>query len=138
MAEFAHRALVIAARTGQPGAAEGQWGEGGLEQEALRLPLVDVVALHHAVPAPHLLLVAGADPAGGVDVEVAAHLAAAEAGAQQQLGRAQRAAGDDRRPAGADGVGAGRSIAAVAGSRSAAHADGPPVLDQYPLRFDSG
>ena len=43
----------------------------------LRLPLVDVVALHHALPAAHLLRVARADPGGGVDVEVAPELGAA-------------------------------------------------------------
>ncbi len=106
VAEFEHRALVVAAGAGEPGAAEGEGGEGGLEQEALGLPLVDVIALHHAVPAADLLLVAGADPAGGVDVEVAADLAAAEARAQQQLGRAQGSTGDDRRSPGADGEGA--------------------------------
>ena len=74
----------------------------------LRLPLVDVVALHDAVPAAHLLLVAGADPAGGVDVEVAADLAAAEPRAQQQLGRAEGAAGDDHRAPGAHRVGGAR------------------------------
>src|SRR6476646_8703391 len=82
----------------QPSAAEGQRREGRLEQQPLRLPLIDVVALHDAVPAPHLLLVAGADPAGGVDVEVAADLATAEPGAQQQLRRPQGAPSHDHRP----------------------------------------
>ena len=118
VAEVEHRLLVLAPGAEQPGAAEGQRREGRLEQDPLRLPLVDVVALHHALPAAHLLLVAGADPAGRVDVEVAPDLAAAEAGAQQQLRRAQGAAGDDRRAAGADRVGAALAVPARRRRRS--------------------
>src|SRR4249919_2773708 len=79
----------------QPLRPEGERGEGGLEQDALRLPLIDVVALHDAVPPADLLLVAGADPGGGVDVEVTAEGGMANARAQKQLGRAERASGAD-------------------------------------------
>ena len=72
MAEVEHRPLVLAAGSGQPGAAEGKRGEGRLEQDPLLLPLVHVAALHDALPAAHVLLEAGADPAGGMDVQVAA------------------------------------------------------------------
>ncbi len=109
--EVEHRPLVLATGAEQPGAAEGERGEGRLEQDLLCCPLIDVVALHHALPAAHLLLIASADPAGRVDVEVAADLGAAEAGAQQQLRRPQGAAGDDRRAAGADGVGTALAVA---------------------------
>ena len=120
--EAEHRFLVLATGAEQPGAAEGERREGRLEQDPGRLPLVDVVALHHALPAAHLLLVAGADPAGGVDVEVAADLAAAKPGAQQQLGRAEGAAGDDHRSAGADGVRARRPLPVAA----------PPTVQRTP------
>ena len=99
--------LVDSPGAEQPGAAEGERGEGRLEQDPCVLPLVDVVALHHPVPAAHLLLVAGADPAGGVDVEVAADLLAAEPGALQQLRRAEGAAGGDHGAAGAHREGRG-------------------------------
>src|SRR6185437_10861355 len=56
VAKVEEGALVLGAGAGQPGAAERRWREGGLEQDAARLPLVDVVALHDAVPAAHLLL----------------------------------------------------------------------------------
>src|SRR5207249_227053 len=62
VAEAEHRLLVLTPGAQQPGAAERQRREGRLEQDALRLPLIDVVTLHHALPAPHLLRVAGADP----------------------------------------------------------------------------
>ncbi len=119
----------------QPGAAEGERREGRLEQDPLRLPLVDEVALHDAVPAAYLLLVTGADPAGGVDVEVATHLAACQPRADQQLRGAEGAAGDDRRPPGAHGVGPPRAVAA---SGLAADADGAAILDQQAASLDSG
>ena len=77
---------------GQPLRAEGERGEGRLEQDPLGLPLVHVVALHHALPAPHVLLVPGADPGGGVDVEVAPQRRVADSRAQQQLGCAEGSA----------------------------------------------
>ncbi len=142
LAEAEHRFLVLAAGPQQPGAAEGQRREGRLQQHPALLPLVDVVALHHSVPAAHVLLVAGADPAGGVDVEVAANLAAAEPGPQQQLRRAEGASGDDRRHPGANGV----LAAATQGSfwshtdRKApcVDANGPAALDQHTVDFDTG
>ena len=68
-----------------------------------------------------------------MDAEVAADLAAAEAGAQQQLRRAEGAAGGDHRPPGAHGVGA---VAAARVAGRAGDADRAPVLDQDPLRLD--
>ena len=63
---------------------------------------------------------------------------AAEPGAQQQLRRAQGAAGDDRRAAGAHRVrrGGGRCLGRQPGD--AAHADRAPVLDQDAARLDPG
>ena len=51
-----------------------------------------------------------------MDVEVAADLAAAEPGAQQQLRRAERAAGDDHRLPGAHRVSGGRPPLPAAGA----------------------
>ena len=137
VAEVEHRPLVVAAGAQQPGAAEGERREGRLEQDPrLLLPLVDVEALHHPVPAPHLLLVAGADPAGGVDVEVAADLVAAEPGAEQQLRRPEGAAGDDHRSPGAHRVGAAtdaRWRAAVQATPTAR-----PSSTRTRSRFDAG
>ena len=56
-----------------------------------------------------------------MDVEVAADLAAAEAGAQQQLRRAEGAAGDDRRPPGAHRVAAARDAVAPPSGRRPTH-----------------
>ncbi len=66
-----------------------------------------------------------------MDVEVAADLAAAEPGAQQQLGGAEGAAGDDHRAAGAHrvGGGGGRCAGRAAAQR---HPDRAPVLDAGP------
>src|SRR5436190_10082077 len=130
--EAEHRLLVLAAGAEQPGAAEWKRCEGCLEQDVLRLPFVDVVALHHALPAAHLVLVAGADPGGRVNVEVAPDLAAAEPRAQQQLGRAQRPTGDHHRLR-LDPVGAGGAVLprlldryAVHPGRAATVEDDPP------------
>ena len=60
---------------------------------------------------------------------------AAEPRADQQLRGSEGAAGDDRRPAGADRVGAARAVS-VAGQ--ALDPDGAPVLDQQPPRLDPG
>jgi hypothetical protein len=86
---------VLAAGARKPLAAERERGERRLHQQAHLVPLVDVVALHDAVPATDLLLEEPADPGGGVDVQVAADLAAhvADPVAEQQLGRPDRAAG---------------------------------------------
>ena len=43
------------ADAGQPLCPEGERGEGRLEQDSLGRPLIDVVALHHALPAADLL-----------------------------------------------------------------------------------
>src|SRR5918997_576976 len=87
--------LMRLARARQPLGPEREWGEGGLQQDPAGLPLVDCVALHHSVPAAHLVLEAGTHPAGRMDPQVAAELTALgfETRPQEELGSAERAAG---------------------------------------------
>ena len=132
-----HRPLVLGAGADQPGAAEGERREGGLEQDPLRLPLVEVVALHHALPAAHLLRVAGADPAGGVDVEVGADRAVAEAGAHAAAPACRRRR-RRARPRAARAHGEGGRRAAVLAAGAALDADRAAALDQDPAHLDPG
>src|SRR3954447_18594552 len=106
---------MLAPGAQQPGAAEGKRREGGLEEDPLGLPLVDVVALHDALPAAHLLLVAGTDPRRGVDVKMAAQSRMADARAKEQLRRAEGPAGSDH------GLGANAPVTPGRGSAVAAH-----------------
>src|SRR3954452_8020274 len=130
----------------QPLGAEGERGEGRLEQDALRLPLIHVVALHHAVPAAHLLLVARADPGGGVDVEMPPEGGMVDPGAEQQLGSAEGTAGADHRLGPYLPVPAGRYPPVALGflcrrcrhSRPAGEARGATLLGEDPLHLDSG
>src|SRR5260221_9873996 len=95
-----------------------------------------VVARHHAFPAAPLLTVVGANPAGEVDVEVTAGLAAADAGAEQQLRRAEGSPRDDRRATGADRVRAAVSVELLTSSEHAADPGSATVLDDDASRLD--
>src|SRR5581483_10922089 len=118
----------LAAGPGQPLGAEGQGRERRLHEEPYVLPLVHAVALHDALPAAHLLVEAGADPGGGVDPQVAPKLRVAQARAQEQLRRADRATGGDHGAARADLEGATADPACEAG--------GAPPLEADRARLD--
>ena len=132
--------LVLGPDARHPVTAEGERGEGRLEQDALALPLVDGIALHHALPAADLLVEAGADPAGRMDAEVAPELAAARAhsGAHEELRRAERAAGDDHGPPGANGERLRRALSGPGDAADALDADRAVSLEEDAARLDSG
>src|SRR4051794_17570417 len=87
-----YAAFELRADARQPMGTEWQRRERGLEKQPTRPELVDMPALHHAIPATHVLVEATPPPARGLDVQVRAD-PAADALPQEQLRGADRARG---------------------------------------------
>jgi hypothetical protein len=142
VAERQQPLLVLGAGAGQPLPTEGQGRERRLEEDPLRLPLVDGVALHDPLPAAHRLVEPGADPAGGVDAQVATELATgrAKARSHEQLRGPEGAAAHDHaapgaepnRPAGARPRRVGPVGEALDPGRAMARKDDSPDVDPGP------